>query len=48
MEDPKWPDGTSDTRAYKGTGRVANKIAVVTGGSKAIGKTVVEILAKEV
>ena len=36
-----------DTTLYKGSGRVRGKIAVVTGGSQAIGKTVVEVLAKE-
>eukprot|EP00658_Telonema_sp_P-2_P054407 TRINITY_DN43288_c0_g1_i2.p1 TRINITY_DN43288_c0_g1~~TRINITY_DN43288_c0_g1_i2.p1 ORF type:complete len:310 (+),score=84.57 TRINITY_DN43288_c0_g1_i2:230-1159(+) len=41
------PDGCVDTSLYKGSGRVAGKVAVVTGGSQAIGKTVVEVLAKE-
>ena len=40
-------DTISDTSSYVGHGRVQNKVAVVTGGSKAIGKTVCEVLAKE-
>ena len=41
------PEGCVDTTLYKGTGRVTGKVAVVTGGSQAIGKTIVEVLAKE-
>ena len=36
-----------DTANYVGSGRVNNRVAIVTGGTQAIGKTCVEVLAKE-
>lgn len=39
--------GVSDTTDYVGKGRLEGKVAVITGGSKAIGKTCVEVFAKE-
>ena len=41
------PKGCVDTSNYKGSGRVKNRVAIVTGGTQAIGKTCVEVLAKE-
>ena len=40
-------DGVSDTTDYKGSGRLEGKVAIITGGSKAIGKTICEVFAKE-
>ncbi len=40
--------GVSDTSSYVGKDRLKGKVALVTGGSKAIGKTVCEVFAKEV
>ena len=47
FDDTASPDGCVDTANYVGSGRVMNRVAIVTGGTQAIGKTCVEVLAKE-
>ncbi len=47
FDDTASPEGCVDTTSYVGSGRVKNRIAIVTGGTQAIGKTCVEVLAKE-
>ncbi len=47
FDDTASPEGCVDTTSYVGAGRVRNRIAIVTGGTQAIGKTCVEVLAKE-
>ena len=47
FEDTASPEGFVDTSNYQGSGRVMNRVAIVTGGTQAIGKTCVEVLAKE-
>ena len=47
FDDTASPEGCVDTSKYQGAGRVMNRVAIVTGGTQAIGKTCVEILAKE-
>jgi len=40
-------EGVSDTSNYRGNNRLKGKIAAITGGSRAIGRTIVEVFAKE-
>ena len=47
FDDTASPEGCVDTTNYRGSGRVMNRVAIVTGGTQAIGKTCVEVLAKE-
>ena len=47
FDDTASPEGCVDTSNYRGSGRVMNRVAIVTGGTQAIGKTCVEVLAKE-
>lgn len=47
FDDTATPDGCVDTANYEGSERVHNRVAIVTGGTQAIGKTCVEVLAKE-
>jgi NAD(P)-dependent dehydrogenase (short-subunit alcohol dehydrogenase family) len=47
FDDTASPEGCVDTSNYKGSDRLKNRVAIVTGGTQAIGKTCVEVLAKE-
>lgn len=47
FDDTANSEGCVDTSNYQGSGRVMNRVAIVAGGTQAIGKTCVEILAKE-
>jgi len=44
FDDTASPEGCVDTTSYAGSGRVRNRIAIVTGGTQAIGKTCVEVI----
>tara|TARA_B100000686_G_scaffold22724_1_gene20831 strand:- start:338 stop:1321 length:984 start_codon:yes stop_codon:yes gene_type:complete len=47
FDDTATPEGCVDTANYEGSGRVQDRVAIVTGGTQAIGRTCVEVLAKE-
>jgi NAD(P)-dependent dehydrogenase (short-subunit alcohol dehydrogenase family) len=47
IEAEMWPRPKSDDRSYRGSGKLRNKVALITGGDSGIGRSVAIFFAKE-